>query len=180
MSKKKSMQHAYCLFCRTGAEAGLKEGIERKFDHIHALYAVQEKHKVVDKRYEIDRRNFLPGYLFLYTEEELDFEMLLRIEDVYKILGDEVSAHELQGSDKAFADWLWENDGVIGISKIRIVENKLQILSGPMQHFSRKILKLDKHTRNVRIRMDFLGKTSDIWLAFEFEDTERKDGGEKE
>lgn len=172
MSKKKQLQHAYCLFCRTGAEDRLKDEIEKRFGFIHALSAVQEKHKIIDKRYEIDRRNFLPGYLFLYSEEELDFEMLLRIEDIYKILGDKTNAHELQGSDKAFAQWLWENEGLIGISRIRIREDKLQILSGPMQHFSRKILKLDKHTKNARIRMDFLGKASDIWLAFEFEDDE--------
>lgn len=180
MSENKNMRHAYCLFCRTGAENRLKDEIVTRFPSIHALIAVQEKHKIVDKRYEVDRRIFLPGYLFLYTEEELDFEMLLRIEDIYRILGDETNAHELQGSDRAFANWLLENNGVIGISRIRIVENKVQILSGPMKHFSKKILKLDKHTKNARIRMDFLGKASDIWLAFEFDNEAATDRREQD
>jgi len=170
MSKNEMLGHAYCLFCRTGAENRLKDEIETRFPSIRVLSAVQEKHKVIDKRYEVDRKNFLPGYLFLYSEEEMDFEMLLRIEDIYKILGDRINAHELQGSDKAFAKWLWKNDGVIGISRIRIIENKLKILSGPMQYFAKAVIKLDKHTRNARVRMDFLGKKSDIWLAFEFDD----------
>ena len=117
---------------------------------------------------------FLPGYLFLYTrlEEEKDLNLLTYMEDVYRILGDDCNGRELRGSDFAFAEWLLQNDGVIGISRIRHVGEKMEILSGPMRYFMKDIIKVDKHTKNAQVRMDFLGELREIWLAFDFVDGE--------
>lgn len=60
---------AYCLFCRTGREARLGQKIEQRLDGVKALAAVQEKHKYINGQYEIDRRVFLPGYLFYMLME---------------------------------------------------------------------------------------------------------------
>lgn len=168
--EKKGFQYAYCIFCRTGVESRLCDEIRKRFGEVYTLAAVQEKHKIINKRYEIDRRAFLPGYLFLYTKDRIDFEALLRMENIYRILGDEASAHELQGSDRSFAEWLYRNDGLIGISRIQTNNGKIRILSGPMKYFAKQLLRLDKHTKNALVRMDFLGTTRDMWLAFEFDD----------
>ena len=170
MGKISGFQHIYCLFCRTGAEYRICEDIRKKFPDLYPLAAMQEKHKIVNKHDEIDRRVFLPGYLFLYTKEPFDFETMLRMDDIYKILGEESSAHELQSSDRAFAEWLLRNNGLIGISRIMNQNNKITVKSGPMKYFAKKIVKLDKHTKNALVRMDFLGTARDIWLAFEFDD----------
>ena len=168
MPVKTEGKHIYCVFCRTGAEARLGNEIEERFERVRALVAVQEKHRTKQGTYEIERRVFLPGYLFLYTEEPLDLEHIRRMEDVYRVLGDADGMIELRGSDRAFARWLWENQGIIGISKLRIADGKLKIVSGPMQYFVESIVKLDKHTKNALVRMNFAGKTNEIWLAFEF------------
>ena len=94
------------------------------------------------------------------------------MDDVFRILGEEENVYELQGGDRAFAQWLEQNGGVIGISRIRIANNKLLILSGPMKYFAKKLIRLDKHTRNALVRLDFLGTVREIWLAFEFDDEE--------
>lgn len=178
MEERKRYRHAYCIFCRTGAEIRLRDEITKRFGHIRAIAAIQEKHRIIDRRYEIDRRIFLPGYLFLYSDEPVTFEDLLRNEDIFRILGDEQAAHELHGGDRAFADWLLKNDGLIGMSRIRITDGRVHALSGPMQYFARQVVRLNKHTRNALVRMDFLGTVREIWLAFEFDDEPEINGGE--
>ena len=170
MGKISDFQHIYCLFCRTGVECRICEDIRKKFPNVYPLAATQEKHRIVNRHDEIDRRVFLPGYLFLYSKEEIDFDSLLRMDDIYRVLGDEDTAHELQDGDRSFAEWLLRNNGLIGISRITNRNNKITIKSGPMKYFAKKLLKLDKHTKNALVKMDFLGTTRDMWLAFEFDD----------
>lgn len=88
--------HMYCLFCKTGSEKQVAAEIEKQQD-VRALVAIQEKHRRIGKKYEIDRRVFLPGYLFLYTNEELRFDTIQKISNVYRILGDRNEICELNG-----------------------------------------------------------------------------------
>lgn len=92
------------------------------------------------------------------------------MEDAYRVLGNGCDARELWGSDLAFAEWLLQNDGIIGISRIRRTGEKIEILSGPMRYFMTDIVKVNKHTKNALARMDFLGEHREIWLAFDFVD----------
>lgn len=177
MGKMNAFPHAYCLFCRTGAENAICAEIRRRFPGVYPLAATQEKHRIVNGHEEIDRRVFLPGYLFLYANEPLAFDVLLRMDDIYKILGDEENAHELQGSDRSFAEWLLKNNGMIGISRIANRNGRISIQSGPMKYFAKKLIKLDKHTRNALVRMEFLGTVREMWLAFEFEDDTTQNRG---
>lgn len=179
MGKISGFQHVYCLFCRTGAEHRICERIRKIFLDIYPLAAIQEKHKIVNKHNEIDRRVFLPGYLFLYSKEKVDVDSLLRMDDIYRILGAEKLAYELQNSDRLFAEWLLKNNGLIGVSRITNRNNRITIHSGPMKYFAEKIVKLDKHTKNALVRMDFLGVTRDMWLAFEFDDEETDENREE-
>ncbi len=39
----------------------------------------------------------------------------------------------------------------------------------PHENFAKKLVKLDKHTKNALVRMDFLGTVRDMWLAFEID-----------
>lgn len=163
-------RHAYCLFCRSGSEKQLAREIKIRFPHIKAIAAIQEKHKYINGHYEIDRRSFLPGYLFLYTNEAVDVLAIHRMDKAFKLLGDGHRIAELQDRDRVFAEWIWKNDGEIGISRIRITDTGFEVRSGPLKHFLKKIVKLDKHTKNALVRMDFLEEAREIWLAFDFED----------
>ena len=176
MQKSMVFQHIYCLFCRSGSERQLARELEIRFPRISAIAAMQEKHKYINGRYEIDRRSFLPGYLFLYTNEEIDVLSIHRMDKAYKVLGDGHEIAELRGRDRVFAEWIWKNGGEIGISRLRIKEDGFEVVSGPLQHFLKEIVKIDKHTRNALVRMDFLEEQREIWLAFEFEDDGENNG----
>jgi len=170
MQESIGFKHIYCLFCRSGSERQLSHEIELRFPYIRVVAAMQEKHKYIDKQYEIDRRNLLPGYLFLYTNEVLDVLAIHRMDKVFKLLGDGREIAELRGRDRIFAEWIWKNNGEIGISRIRTTKTGFEVLSGPLQYFLKEIVKLDKHTKNALVRMEFLEEAKEIWLAFDFED----------
>lgn len=161
--------HVYCLFCKTGSEEQAAIAIEKQ-QKVRALVAIQEKHKRINKKNGVDRRVFLPGYLFLYTNEELCSGVTQKLGNVYRILGygDEIA--ELSGYDRAFAEWLYINDGIVGISRIRVRDGNLSVSSGPMRFFLNKIIKIDKHTKNALARMSFQNRAVDFWLAFDFDD----------
>lgn len=162
-------KHMYCLFCKTGSEKQVAAEIEKQQD-VKALVAIQEKHKRIGKKYEIDRRVFLPGYLFLYTNEELRFDTIQKISNVYRILGDRNEICELNGYDRSFAEWLYLNDGIVGISRIRVSNGNLSVRSGPMRFFLSKIVKIDKHTKNALATISLQNREIDLWLAFDFDD----------
>ena len=170
MQESIGFQYIYCLFCRSGSERQLAREIALRFPRIRAIAAMQEKHKYIDGHCEIDRRSFLPGYLFLYTNEAIDVLAIHRMDKSYKILGDGREITELQGKDRVFAEWIWKNNGEIGISRIRTTKTGFEVFSGPLQHFLKEIVKLDKHTKNALVRMDLLEEAKEIWLAFDFED----------
>lgn len=127
MSEMDAFKHIYCLFYRTGLEKAICEEIHNRFPGIYPLAATQEKHRIVNGHEEIDRRVFLSGYHFLYAKEPLAFDSLLRMDDVYRILGDEANTHDLQGSDRSFAEWLLRNDGLVGISRVTIRNKRVWI-----------------------------------------------------
>ena len=163
-------RNAYCLFCRTGSEASLARSIGEASPQIKVIAPIQEKHKIENKNRQIDRKVFLPGYLFLYTaNDEIDCTSLRGNDDAFKLLGDE-RAERLHGSDLEFAKWLWINNGLVGVSRIRREGDKVIILSGPMKYFAKSIIKIDYHTRNALVKMHFLDRITEMWLAFEFEE----------
>lgn len=167
-------ENAYCVFCRSGAENRLAQEIEQRFNDVKAIVAVAEKHRLRNGQEEIDRQILLPGY-FLYANERIDTKLYNRLSNLYKVLATDDKIVELQGSDKAFAHWLYIHNGIIGISKLRFENGILKSIKGPMEYFAKKILKIDKHTCNAMVRMDFQGRQTDKWPAFEFADDSHKD-----
>ena len=61
------------------------------------------------------------------------------MDDICRVQGDEDTAHELQNSDRSFAEWLLRNNGLIGISRITNRNNKISIKSGPMKTLRRSL-----------------------------------------
>ena len=170
MSKVKGYEHAYCIFCRSGSESRLAERIMQRFENVRAIVGMREKHLISNGQKEIDRRVLLPGYLFLFAKEVIDPKQFRQINDLYKVLATDTEILELKGSDREFARWLYINDGIIGISRLQFKDGKLKSIEGPMKYFAKKIIKIDKHTSSAKVRMDFQGRQTDIWLAFEFVD----------
>lgn len=170
--------HSYCLFCRTGQEAKVLVALGEN-EHMRALFPQRMKTERRKGKWVPVQRPMLPGYIFLYVQEVKAHEcaqgsaMVLthRLPNVLQVLryGDGTSV--LRGRDQVFADWLWTQDGIIGISKAIRLGERVQIVDGPLKDLGGTIKSLDAHKRVAKIELDIVGSTQLLRLSFDYIDT---------
>lgn len=175
-SAERGYTHSYCLFCRTGQEpkvlAELAQG-----EHVRALFPKRMKTERQKGKWASVEKPMLPGYIFLYTREagepaqESAKALTQGLSNVLTVLryGDGTSA--LRGRDQAFADWLWKQDGVIGISKAVRIGDRVEIVEGPLKELGGTVKALDAHKRVAKIELNIVGSTQWLWLSFDYIDT---------
>ena len=105
--------HAYCLFCETQKCPTIAAIIERKMG-IRCISPQIIQRKWIKGKCEEKRHPWLPGYVFLYSEDPINES--LHFPGVIRLLGN----GELQNEDLAFANMLFERDGTLGT--IQLVE----------------------------------------------------------
>ena len=105
----------------------------------------------------------LPGYVFISVPFDITGVNLYdcgRLPDVYRLLKDGEGHWELQGEDEAFARWIINNKGLIGLSQAYMAGDKVQLLSGPLKEREGNIIKIDRRGRNGLIEITFDGRLS--------------------
>ena len=157
--------YAYCLFCQTQRCEMIAETINSITDHRCFMPRIVQRYWL--KGEALERIHpYLPGYLFLYTEEPVeDFGTIRSIAGVIRILGLEEQGYQLTGSDLAFARMLYQMDGCLGILKVRSVGDRVRIATELYEGFTGEIVRLDKRKRRAMIRFDFDGKEHHVWVA---------------
>ncbi len=110
-------------------------------------------------------RPLIPGYVFIYTEEEPQFDKIKTITDVYKILSYEDGTKELAGKDLKYAEWLYKYKGRIGPSKALVEGSTVKITHGPLKDGIGKVVRLDRHKRRAWVEFEFAGRKQKISLS---------------
>lgn len=167
--------NSYCIFCKTGGEKDVAKFIsilDQEIEAIVPMRVLQQKHKGKWKSVE---RPLFPGYIFLYGEDEVDFELLKRIPGIYKILDYHTSFKKLQGSDHDYALWIRRHQGSIEPSKVLAEDKKVKVVDGPLLDLVGTISRLDKHKRRVWVDIEFDGKKRTISLSAECVEIEEVD-----
>lgn len=158
---------AFCIFCKSGSECTVAKKINELNIGAEALVpikAVQEKRKGI---WQEKNQILLPGYVFLYANEDLDHNLKGRISNIYKILQYQDGAKELTGSDYEYAMWVNRNHGSIKTSRVFTEGKEVKVVEGPLIDICGKIMKLDKHKRKVWVEIDFCGQKKIISLSVE-------------
>lgn len=148
---------AYCLFCRTGTELAVVESIRQNFPKLSALAPVKVIPEKRAGQWHEQVKVLLPGYVFVFTPDELPFNLRHKTHHLYKILHYERGIRELTGPDEEYAMWILRHDGEIKTSKVFAVGSAITVVSGPMADFGGKIVRLDKHKRRAWVEFDFDG-----------------------
>lgn len=164
---EQSAQREYCAFCRTGKEEQTARLIERVMP-VAALtpkLLCCENHK---GEWVDHTRVLLPGYLFLYADETLDFRRLYSIADVYKVLTYEDLSAALRGADSEFARWIRGEGGIIGKSNALREGDIISVVDGPLKRFEGTIKKVNKQRKRAMVEIDFHGIMNRIWMPFEW------------
>jgi len=157
----------YCVFCKTGSESLVAEKInivDKKVKAIAPMRVIQEKR---NGKWEKKEKALLPGYVFIFTEEELNTFLLNRLSDLYKVLSYDTGVRELAGNDYQYALWVWRHEGSINSSKVLTEGKNVRVVDGPLLDSCGKIVKLDKHKRKVWVEFEFEGVTRTIVLSAE-------------
>lgn len=158
---------SWCVFCKTGSEkdvAGFVTTLDNEIEAIAPVRVLQEKRK---GEWQQREQILFPGYVFLYSEKEMRFELIKRVPGLYKVLDYDVGLKELQGMDYDFSMWIYRHQGHIETSKVLAEGRTVKVVDGPLMDGFGTIVKLDKHKRRVWVEFEFAGKTRTVSLSAE-------------
>lgn len=164
--------YTYCLFCET-AKCGFVASIAQQLFPCRAIYPKQMQHtwsrgKMVDIEHDL-----LPGYVFLYAEQEpLNHAALLSLQGVIRCLCSQDNQFELAGSDHEFAMMLLRKDGIIGKTKVYQEGQKVRICKGAFFGVEAKILQISRRNRRMKIELPFEHSPVKTWVEYEMVDSD--------
>lgn len=169
----KSNADAYgCVFCRTGNEEILARSIEKEHPEVQVLFPVKMRMRRWAKVLVEERVALFPGYLFFKADESFDVKSLFSREDVFRVLRDSDGHWRLCGEDKAFAQALFEQNGVIGLSKAYFEGDRIRIVDGMLKIYEDRILRVNRRSRTAQVSVGMAGEEATVWLGYELLDGE--------
>ena len=161
--------HIYCLFYNPIKRSRLTALVKRVCGCGIIVPRIVQRKWVRGQAFE-ELHDFLPGYMFLYSEAPIDDpERLAGFDGVYRLLGTKQGGWQLRGSDRAFAELLYENDGVIGIMKVWRDDGWLKPVAGLYGGFGSDIVKVDRRQRAL-VRFFFDDRALAVWVGYDVVD----------
>lgn len=159
--------NSYCVFCKTGSELSVAEKIniiDKSVNAIAPTRVIQEKRGGIwVKKHKI----LLPGYVFLFSNEDLETGLIRNLTDLYKVLSYDRGIRTLIGKDRDYAMWIWKYHGSIDTSKVLKEGRRVKVIECPLLDCHGVIKKLDKHKRKVWVEFEFDGMARTIVLSAE-------------
>ena len=160
MSERVIRLHAYCLFCETQKCKTIALLIERKYD-IRCISPVIIQRKWVKGVCEEQQHNWLPGYVFLYSNEPLTEKFW--IPGMIRWLGE----GELQFANQAFALMIYEKDGVLGTLKLAEIGDRCVVDDPLWKNMEGKVVKMDRGRKRCCVEFVFDGVKRAVWVGYE-------------
>lgn len=164
-----------CLFCKTGKEKIVAENVTGSSVDVRAVTMRQMKYKSSHGEKCVEEEVALKGYVFFEAPVGMKPSEVFPKQHIIRILYSESGNWHLYGFDRRFAEWLFQQQGVLGISKAYREGAKVRIHSGPLKALEGKIRRIDKRGRACQVILDFLNKKITMWLGFEWIDLVRND-----
>jgi transcriptional antiterminator NusG len=137
----------------------------------NVISALAERKVVVNGKIKNVLRSIIPGYVFFENENILDgliWRDICKMQYIYFPLKYMDNEKGLRGKDLEFANWLKGNNGIIKISKVIEIGNKIKVMEGPLKDFEGKIIKINKRQKCAAIKLDGEGIEKVIWLSYEY------------
>lgn len=160
--------HAYCLFCETRKCREIAGQIEKRMGHRCFAPQIIQRKWVKGAMLE-DRHDWLPGYVFVYTEEKV--LPRFRIDGVLRCLGND----ELSGADLQFAEMLYRKDGIIGTIRLAEVGDRCKVADPAWEGLSGTIRKMDRGRKRCCVEFEFDGVKREVWVGYEMVEAESQD-----
>lgn len=156
----------YCLSCRTGSENDVARDLEQRLGYT-AMTPVYQKKERKQGSWYIKRYPMMRGYVFFYSARTCEFRTVSMMHGVYRVLTYDDGTAELAGKDRSFAEWVYDFEGDIGISKVFMADQHIKVLEGPLSGYEGNIVKVDKRKESAMVRFTVGEITRDVWLSYE-------------
>ena len=167
--------YIYCLFCET-AKCRYVAQIVSDLYHCRTICPRQVQHTWAKNGYTKDAvQDLLPGYVFVYSREQLQGVSLRSVRGVIRCLCNSSREYELSGSDEAFALMLLEKDGVIGKTRVFEEGQKIRICEGAFAGTGAEILKVERRLSRMLIQIPFAQQLVKTWVEYEIVQPEEKE-----
>ena len=118
----------------------------------------------------VDREALLmPGYVFVYNQEETPLQALHQVEGVIRVLtyGEQDTRGYLTGHDLEFALRVRRNEGVWGKLEAIREGDFVRITDGVLQELQGKVVAMNRRRHTVQIELNFFGDARRLWLGYE-------------
>lgn len=156
-----------CLMVETGEERTVVQ-LLRARDLGRGMVPQRVRIRKLRGVWRQDRIRLLPGYVFVFAEEEIPIWKYQGMEHVLKPLRyDREPEGYLWGKDLAFAKTLRELDGKMDILGAVDEEGFIRISDQLLQKMGGEVLSVDKRKRLVRIRVSLMGEPKIIQLNYQ-------------
>ena len=175
-----AMPFSYCVSCFENAEQSVVDSIKAIIQDAVVLVPMLERLEKHNGQWERKQIKLTPGYVMIYYFGHIPVEKIISLSNVNRVLfyyedkvtGDcrtQSKVYELIGEDRRFAEWIYRNNGVIGVSKA-VIENGsfFSVIEGPLKEFCGSIKRLDKHNRKALVRGLFNNNNYEFWMSFDW------------
>lgn len=167
-------QSVYCLFCRTGREEYVVRYLH-ELGYGRAIFPQRIKTMMVNREWMEVPTPLLPGYIFLYMDDETPRrDELLKVQSVIRVLNYSACGQEsLSERDLEFADWIWRQGGRIGAMKALQIGDRVEITDPLFRELHGTVKRMDRRRHTVQVELDAKGSIREVWLTYEV--VERQD-----
>lgn len=167
MTGKVKNMHAYCLFCETQRCKDIAKIIEKISDCRCIFPRVIQRKWVKGVAREVTHA-CLPGYLFLFTEE--DIYPYFSVSGILRVLG----RGELEGADLNFANMIYKCDGLLGTVRLAQVGDRCHISDPLWENLQGTIVKVDRGRKRCCVEFTFDRQKRRIWVGYDLIKTEEE------
>ncbi len=152
--------HAYCLFCETQKCRTIARIIENRY-RVRCISPQIIQRKWVKGQCLEESHDWLPGYVFIYSEEPLI--------PVYKIDGviRWLENSELKDRDYDFAETLYRQEGVMGIARLAEVGDRCELDDPVWKSIQGTVVKMDRSRKRCCVEFEFAKTKRSVWVGYE-------------
>lgn len=139
-----------------------------KFFPCTAVNPTIVRRKWIGHTYKEITYSLLPGYIFLFSTEDMDPGLFRGLDGYISILQYVGGRYSLTEEDENLARWLLKYNGTIGLSLVTTVGRKIKVVQGPMQDSNGVILEVNRQRRRAKVEIQFNGRAVPVWMDFDF------------
>ena len=152
--------HAYCLHCETQRCGTVAELIRRNYGYYSFSPQIIQRKWVKGIPTE-EKHDWLPGYVFVYTDEPI--HPRFDIDGIIRCLG----KGELTGQDLLFAEMLYQKKGVMGSIALIQAGDQCIITDPSWDNLQGRVIKMDRGRKRCCVEFEFDGVRRTIWVGFD-------------